>query len=133
MRIVPDHAVYLIQLYSSFIINPPLPLCIHQFFLQGDLEREAGHPISPMMDRTKMGITKSQPGFFNVVALPLYEAFCKVSSHASSRSAPAALQLVVLSKYSLGIKAVILGHSRLKPAVTLSAVTLCPFKFTDTN
>ena len=33
-----------------------------QFFAQGDRELEAGLPISPLMDRTKEGITKSQPG-----------------------------------------------------------------------
>ena len=37
----------------------PRPL---QFFAQGDRELEAGLPISPLMDRTKEGITKSQPG-----------------------------------------------------------------------
>ena len=30
------------------------------------------------MDRTKAGITKSQPGFFNVVAIPLFSALASV-------------------------------------------------------
>ena len=33
-----------------------------EFFAQGDREREALLPISPLMDRTKEGVTKSQPG-----------------------------------------------------------------------
>ena len=31
-----------------------------------------GQPISPLMDRTKGGVTKSQTGFFNIVAMPMY-------------------------------------------------------------
>ena len=31
-----------------------------EFFCQGDREREHGLPISPLMDRSKPGITKSQ-------------------------------------------------------------------------
>ena len=61
---------------------PPFPsltlvsAALAQFFNQGDCERAAGLPISPLMDRTKEGITRSQPGFFNIVALPLFSAFC---------------------------------------------------------
>ncbi len=31
-----------------------------EFFRQGDAERDAGLPISPLFDRSKQGITKSQ-------------------------------------------------------------------------
>ena len=41
-------------------------------FLQGDRERALGQPVSPLMDRTKGGVTKSQTGFFSIVALPMY-------------------------------------------------------------
>ena len=41
-------------------------------------QRTAGLPISPLMDRTKAGVTKSQPGFFAVVVLPLFSAFVAV-------------------------------------------------------
>ena len=41
-------------------------------FLQGDNERALGQPISPLMDRSKGGVTKSQTGFFKVVALPQF-------------------------------------------------------------
>ena len=33
-----------------------------EMFRQGDLERERGYALSPLMDRSKTGITKSQPG-----------------------------------------------------------------------
>eukprot|EP00197_Chlamydomonas_leiostraca_P012121 CAMPEP_0202864138 /NCGR_PEP_ID=MMETSP1391-20130828/4502_1 /ASSEMBLY_ACC=CAM_ASM_000867 /TAXON_ID=1034604 /ORGANISM="Chlamydomonas leiostraca, Strain SAG 11-49" /LENGTH=569 /DNA_ID=CAMNT_0049543851 /DNA_START=1 /DNA_END=1710 /DNA_ORIENTATION=+ len=49
-----------------------------EFFRQGDLEKAAGMPVSPLFDRDKPGICVSQPGFFNVVALPLY---CALASH----------------------------------------------------
>ncbi len=34
--------------------------CVHACVLQGDEERDLGLPISPLCDRTKAGITKSQ-------------------------------------------------------------------------
>lgn len=42
-------------------------------FLQGDREKQLGQPVSVLMDRTKAGIQKSQPGFFSVVAQPMYQ------------------------------------------------------------
>lgn len=45
-----------------------------EFFLQGDKERAAGLPISPLFDRTKQGVSKSQIGFYDFVALPLMHA-----------------------------------------------------------
>ena len=44
-----------------------------EFFLQGDAERNKGIRISPMMDRTKPGVSAAQIGFLENVALPLYE------------------------------------------------------------
>lgn len=38
-----------------------------QFFLQGDQERLRALPISPLFDRERQGITKSQVGFFDIV------------------------------------------------------------------
>ncbi|KAJ9520995.1 hypothetical protein QJQ45_022698, partial [Haematococcus lacustris] len=46
-----------------------------EFFAQGDAERAQGLTISPLCDRTKQGITKSQVGFFEFVALPLFTNF----------------------------------------------------------
>lgn len=38
---------------------------------QGDREKALGQPISPLMDRTKSNLSKSQVGFFTVVVLPM--------------------------------------------------------------
>lgn len=50
----------------------PRPCTLQELFQQGDRERALGQPISPLMDRTKSGIQKSQTGFFAVVAQPMY-------------------------------------------------------------
>ncbi len=49
---------------KSRSIEPPLsPSRLRaQMFRQGDMEKEKGYPVSPLMDRAKTGITKSQPG-----------------------------------------------------------------------
>ena len=52
-------------------------------FRQGDRERALGQPISPLMDRTKGGVTKSQTGFFNIVAMPIFSSFVQVFPEAS--------------------------------------------------
>lgn len=48
-----------------------------EFFAQGDKERELNLEISFLMDRDKPGVTKSQTGFFDYVALPLYQTLVK--------------------------------------------------------
>ncbi|KAG2436688.1 hypothetical protein HXX76_006216 [Chlamydomonas incerta] len=45
-----------------------------EFFNQGDRERALGLPISPLFDRTKQGVSKSQVGFYDFVGLPLIHA-----------------------------------------------------------
>ncbi|GLI59232.1 hypothetical protein VaNZ11_001076 [Volvox africanus] len=57
-----------------------------EFFRQGDRERELGHSISPLFDRAKQGVSKSQVGFYDFVALPLV--------HALSSAFPGAHQLM---------------------------------------
>ena len=42
---------------------------------QGDIERELGMRVSHMMNRQGGGITDSQMGFFEIIALPTFEAF----------------------------------------------------------
>lgn len=49
-----------------------------EFFRQGDVERSSGMTISPLFDRAKQGITKSQVGFFDIVIIPLFHTFSKV-------------------------------------------------------
>jgi hypothetical protein len=35
--------------------------------------------VSPLMDRTKAGVSKSQPGFFSIVGRPLFKTFTQAS------------------------------------------------------
>jgi len=49
-----------------------------EFFRQGDAERAAGMTISPLFDRNKQGISKSQVGFYDIVVIPLFHAFARV-------------------------------------------------------
>lgn len=49
-----------------------------EYFKQGDVERSLGLKISPLMDRRIGGITRSQTGFFEVIALPLVRSFVRV-------------------------------------------------------
>ncbi|KAG2451384.1 hypothetical protein HYH02_003986 [Chlamydomonas schloesseri] len=45
-----------------------------EFFRQGAKEQALGLPISPLFDRTKQGVSKSQVGFYDFIALPLVHA-----------------------------------------------------------
>jgi hypothetical protein len=49
-----------------------------EFFMQGDAEQAAGMPITPLFDRTKPGVTKSQVAFMDIVAIPLFKAMTEV-------------------------------------------------------
>ncbi|GFR44852.1 hypothetical protein Agub_g6195 [Astrephomene gubernaculifera] len=49
-----------------------------EFFRQGDKEKTMHMMVSPLMDRCKDGITKSQVGFFDIVALPLFYSWASV-------------------------------------------------------
>lgn len=49
-----------------------------EFFRQGDKEKSMHMMVSPLMDRCKDGITKSQVGFFDIVALPLFYSWASV-------------------------------------------------------
>uniref|UniRef100_A0A7R9V3C6 PDEase domain-containing protein n=1 Tax=Chlamydomonas euryale TaxID=1486919 RepID=A0A7R9V3C6_9CHLO len=44
-------------------------------FSQGDSEAFLGVSISPLMDRKKAGVSKSQCGFFKVVVIPMLTSF----------------------------------------------------------
>jgi len=47
-----------------------IDLLFVEFFKQGDYERNAGLPISYMMDRTEINVAKSQIGFLDVIISP---------------------------------------------------------------
>lgn len=55
-----------------------------EFFLQGDREKQQQLLVSPLMDRSKNGISMSQVGFFDIVALPLFQSF----THAFPKTQP---------------------------------------------
>jgi hypothetical protein len=48
-----------------------------EFYLQGDAELAAGLPVTPLFERCKPGVTKSQVPFMDIVAVPLYRSFAK--------------------------------------------------------
>ncbi|KAK9831575.1 hypothetical protein WJX74_000880 [Apatococcus lobatus] len=64
------------------------PLALHQrwtdqlreeFFLQGDQEQQHRLKVSPLMDRSEAsGMIKSQVGFFEIVALPLFTGYTQL-------------------------------------------------------
>ena len=67
-------------LHFADISNPAKPLELYQqwaqrvteeFFAQGDLEREKGMAISPLCDRNKVDLGKSQTGFIDFIVRPL--------------------------------------------------------------
>jgi len=60
-----------------------LLLLLYILVRQGDRERAAGLAVSPLMDRARGGITKSQVGFFDIVALPLYKSLAQVRGTSS--------------------------------------------------
>jgi hypothetical protein len=55
-----------------------------EFFAQGDKEKTLGLPdISFLMDREKPGVSQTQVGFFEFVALPLFKSIAKAFPSAS--------------------------------------------------
>jgi hypothetical protein len=67
--------------------NPAKPLRIYlewtervveEFFRQGDREKELGIPISPMMNREKPNVEKSQIGFMDYVINPLFKLWSQL-------------------------------------------------------
>eukprot|EP00741_Cyanophora_paradoxa_P025285 tig00000361_g24404.t1 len=49
-----------------------------EFFAQGDREKALGLDVSPFMDRSVSNFPKSQIGFLDFVALPLFKSFASV-------------------------------------------------------
>ena len=91
-----------------------------EFFRQGDLERGAGLPISPLFDRTKQGVSKSQVGAGEMghrYSMPQGPATCRP---ARPRPSPALRtagggRLPISSQYLLPVPTVALlrgGHKQ---------------------
>ncbi|KAL6765853.1 hypothetical protein V8C86DRAFT_2450563 [Haematococcus lacustris] len=67
------------QLARSLDLHLYWVACLEEeCFLQGDLEKAMNLAVSPLFDRSKPGITKSQVGFFEVLVIPLFHSFCSV-------------------------------------------------------
>lgn len=61
---------------KTFVIHEKwTQLVCEEFFLQGDLEKENGLPVSIYCDRDCSDISKSQTGFIRNVCVPLFEVF----------------------------------------------------------
>ena len=58
--------------FQSRHCYPFAHLTPQEMFRQGDREKTLGQPVSPLMDRARGGVTKSQTGFFNIVARPIF-------------------------------------------------------------
>lgn len=87
------HFLLMIAIKAADISNPSR--CLHlsktwseqimeEFFRQGDCERTMNLPISFLCDRFTTTIPKSQSGFFEFVALPLFKAWSKLLGSPSS-------------------------------------------------
>lgn len=80
-------------LHCADLGNPTKPLPIYlewtdrvmsEFFDQGDRERELGMPISPMCDRLKPNIPRSQIGFMDFIVQPIYDAYVQLNREIES-------------------------------------------------
>jgi len=74
-------------LHCADINNPTKPWylcqnlahkCMEEFFAQGDLEKNAGIPVQPLNDRTKVNTPNSQIGFIEFMIAPLVEAVVRL-------------------------------------------------------
>ncbi|KAK9820126.1 hypothetical protein WJX72_006367 [[Myrmecia] bisecta] len=81
--------------HCADIANPAKPLHLGQqwtdrvmqeFFSQGDKERERGLPVSPLCDREKVQVPKSQMTFLDYVVKPSYEALKWLAPHTAERA-----------------------------------------------
>ena len=72
-------------LHCADISNPAKPTAAYtdwtdrvlaEFYGQGDKEKAAGIPISPLFDRTQPSISKMQTGFMQFIVRPIFSAWC---------------------------------------------------------
>ncbi|KAL8569757.1 hypothetical protein ACOMHN_007280 [Nucella lapillus] len=56
------------------VSEPWLECLLQEFFNQSDMEKLAGLPVAPFMDRDKVTKPSSQIGFIKFVLLPLFES-----------------------------------------------------------
>ncbi|KAM6038297.1 LOW QUALITY PROTEIN: 3',5'-cyclic-AMP phosphodiesterase 4A [Chlamydotis macqueenii] len=75
------------MVHCADLSNPTKPLALYrqwtarimeEFFRQGDRRAERGMEISPMCDKHTASVERSQVGFIDFVALPLWEAWAEL-------------------------------------------------------
>ena len=54
-------------------------MIVQEFLEQGDQERVEGMVVSPLCDRSKLNIAKSQRGFIDFVCRPVFEVYNKLA------------------------------------------------------
>ena len=81
--------------------HPAKPLHIHkemtkrisiEFLSQGDLERIANLPISPLCDRYDIDLRASQTGFIEYIVAPVFRIFQLISSNSDESSEESSIQ-----------------------------------------
>ncbi|KAK1945773.1 putative 3' [Phytophthora citrophthora] len=51
---------------------------VEEFFIQGDMEKQLGLPVSPFMDRDTIVIKKMQVGFADFIVAPLFSVWAQI-------------------------------------------------------
>lgn len=76
-----------IAIKMADVSNPSRPLYLYlqwtekityEFFRQGDMEKEHGYQVSPLMDRQTAVLSKGQIAFIQYVILPMFSSFTTV-------------------------------------------------------
>lgn len=60
------------------VSEPWVDKLLEEFFHQSDVEKAAGLPYAPFMDRAKVTKSSAQVGFIGFVMIPLFELFAKM-------------------------------------------------------
>jgi hypothetical protein len=91
------HDVLNYMIHLADISNPTKvrPLAVYwaecalaEFFAQGDLERAANLPISPLCDRENTNLASSQRDFIKFVVLPSYEVLGRILPNVATKILP---------------------------------------------
>jgi hypothetical protein len=97
---------------NSDIANAAKPFDLHEqwskrvlqeFFAQGEAEEQRGMPISTLCNREEIDIFKSQIGFIDFIAMPLFKVWCDfLKSQRVSQDMGVGVQLSVGAKGVMG-------------------------------
>ncbi|CAH0482565.1 unnamed protein product [Peronospora belbahrii] len=62
-----------------------------EFFIQGDMEKQLGLPVSPFMDRDTIVLKKMQVGFADFIVSPLFSVWAQILVNVNAGAYPALL------------------------------------------